>query len=407
MAKEGQDRVPSAAGSGRSFKRALEVLRVSLQLGLTSFGGPVAHLAYFHREYVEKRRWLDERSYADLVALCQFLPGPASSQVGIGIGLYRAGIAGGFLAWLGFTLPSLLIMAAFAALMQGYSLAGAGWVHGLKLTAVAIVAHAVWGMGLKLTPDRTRMTIAALAAALTLLWPTPFSQVAAIVLAGLAGLLLYRGGITEGSVVMPLAIGRRTGALCLILFAACLMLFPLLRGWAGGSTGVQLLDGFYRSGSLVFGGGHVVLPLLEQETVAAGLVGQTDFIAGYGAAQAVPGPLFTFSAYLGYLSGGAWGAVLATAGIFLPAFLLVFGALPFWNHFKNNPYLQRALSGINAAVVGLLLAALYNPVWTSSVRGPGDFVLALILFVLLIFWKLPAVWAVLAGAAGGTLLSFI
>lgn len=407
MAKEGQDRVPPPNRNAWSFRGALEVLAVSFQLGLTSFGGPVAHLAYFHREYVERRRWLDERSYADLVALCQFLPGPASSQVGIGIGLYRAGVIGGLLAWLGFTLPSLLVMAAFAAMLQGYSLAGAGWIHGLKLTAVAIVAHAVWGMGLKLTPDHTRMTIAALAAALTLLWPSPFSQVSAIVLAGLAGLLLYRGSITEGSGVMPLAIGRRTGAFCLVLFAAGFILFPLLRGWAGDSTGAQLLDGFYRSGSLVFGGGHVVLPLLEQETVAAGLVSQTDFIAGYGAAQAVPGPLFTFSAYLGYLSGGVWGAVLATAGIFLPAFLLVFGALPFWNHLKTNPYLQRALAGINAAVVGLLLAALYNPVWTSSVRSSGDFVVALILFVLLTFWKLPAVWAVLAGAVGGTLLSFI
>ncbi|MGQ3480722.1 chromate transporter [Paenibacillus sp. TY11] len=381
----------------------LEVLGVSTKLGLTSFGGPVAHLGYFHNEYIRRRKWMDEQSYADLVALCQFLPGPASSQVGIGIGVVRAGLLGGLLAWIGFTLPSLLLLVAFAFLLQGYDIASAGWIHGLKIVAVAIVAHAILGMGHKLTPDRDRATIAVIAAVITLSWHTAYSQILIIVAAGVVGLWLYRKKRAEITSNLQIAVSRTFAVCSLVLFCALLVALPLVTsseevGW------LTLFDSFYRSGSLVFGGGHVVLPLLEREVVPTGWVSQEDFLAGYGATQAVPGPLFTFAGYLGAIAGGVPGAVVATLAIFLPAFLLVVGALPFWNGLRNNPKIQGALVGINAAVVGILMAALYDPLWTTAILKPMDFALAIILFMMLVFWKLPPWVVVLAGAAGGMLL---
>lgn len=383
-----------------------EVLRVSTKLGLTSFGGPIAHLGYFHDEYVRRRKWMDEKAYADLVALCQFLPGPASSQVGIGIGILRAGLWGGVMAWLGFTLPSVIVLVLFALLLQGFDIANAGWIHGLKIVAVAIVAQAVLGMGQKLTPDRSRVTIAVGAAALVLLWPTAYTQVLIIAAAGIIGLWLYKKGPNPGSQSLRMPVGKPFAIGCLVLFFGLLVALPLLRQtfdiqW------LALFDSFYRSGSLVFGGGHVVLPLLEREVVPTGWVSPENFLAGYGATQAVPGPLFTFAGYLGAMSGGITGAIVATLAIFLPAFLLVAGALPFWNGLRNSPRVQGALIGINAAVVGILLAAFYVPIWTTAVTAPVDFALALLLFILLVFWKLPPWVVVLAGALAGMIIGWI
>lgn len=382
------------------------MLRVSTKLGLTSFGGPIAHLGYFHDEYVRRRKWMDEKAYADLVALCQFLPGPASSQVGIGIGILRAGLWGGMMAWLGFTLPSVIVLVLFALLLQGFDIANAGWIHGLKIVAVAIVAQAVLGMGQKLTPDRSRVTIAVCAAALVLLWPTAYTQVLIIAAAGIIGLWLYKKGPDPGSQSLRMPVGKPFAIGCLVLFFGLLAALPLLRQtfdiqW------LALFDSFYRSGSLVFGGGHVVLPLLEREVVPTGWVSPEDFLAGYGAAQAVPGPLFTFAGYLGAMSGGITGAIVATVAIFLPAFLLVAGALPFWNGLRNSPRVQGALIGINAAVVGILLAAFYVPIWTTAITARVDFALALLLFILLVFWKLPPWVVVLAGALAGMIIGWI
>lgn len=391
------------ATTGRP-RSLMDVLAVSMKLGLTSFGGPVAHLGYFHNEYIRRRKWMDERSYADLVALCQFLPGPASSQVGIGIGVIRAGLLGGFMAWLGFTLPSVILLVLFAFLLQGYDIAGAGWIHGLKIVAVAIVAHAVLGMGQKLAADRIRATIMVAAAALVLLWTSALSQVAVLVLSGAAGLLLYRNRDNDPPQPgLAVPIRRRTAIVSLLLFFGLLAALPIMRSFQIFEW-VPLVDSFYRAGSLVFGGGHVVLPLLEREIVPAGWVGQEDFLAGYGAAQAVPGPLFTFAAYLGAMAGGIPGAALATIAIFLPAYLLIVGTLPFWSSVRQSVHVQGALKGINAAVVGILLAALYNPIWVSAINTSSDFVLALLLFSMLVFWKCPPWIVVIAGAAGGLLL---
>ncbi|MFC4306784.1 chromate efflux transporter [Cohnella boryungensis] len=385
-------------------KALLEVLTVSTKLGLTSFGGPIAHLGYFHDEYIRRRKWMDERSYAELVALCQLLPGPASSQVGIGIGVIRAGVLGGLAAWLGFTLPSVIALALFALLIQGSNMGGAGWIHGLKLVAVAIVAQAVLGMGRKLAPDRHRATIAILAASAALIWPSVFNQLLLILAAGLIGVLFFKQTEDREAANITVPVGRSFAIVCLSVFFGLLILLPLLRQWIA-VDGLSLFDSFYRSGSLVFGGGHVVLPLLERETVSAGWIGNADFLAGYGAAQAVPGPLFTFAAYLGAMTGGITGAIIATAAIFLPAFLLVLGALPYWNALRRSPKAQGAFIGVNAAVVGLLLAALYDPLWTTAILRPVDFALASILFVLLVFWKVPPWLVVLAGAAGGIIIS--
>lgn len=396
------DQLPAQSKRQPRLKALLEVIAVSFKLGLTSFGGPVAHLAYFHNEYVQHRKWLDERSYADLVALCQFLPGPASSQVGIGIGIVRAGLWGGLLAWLGFTLPSVLALLIFALLLQNGQIVDGGWLHGLKLVAVAIVAQAVLSMGQKLAPDRSRATIAILAAGTVLLWQTAFAQILVIVLASLAGLLLYRHAVNAEPISLQISVSRSLAVWCIALFFVLLAALPLVSQYAG-LDWLNLFDSFYRVGSLVFGGGHVVLPLLQQEVVAVGGISEQTFLAGYGATQAVPGPLFTISAYLGYFAQGFSGALLATLAIFLPSFLLVIGALPFWNALRSSAKVQAALAGINAAVVGILLAALYDPLWKTTIMAPIDFVFAAILFVMLVFWKLPSWVVVLAGAAGGLL----
>ncbi|MGO4975729.1 chromate transporter [Bacillus paralicheniformis] len=387
----------------RSLRSLLEILFVSTRLGLTSFGGPIAHLGYFHAEYVRKRKWMDEKNYADLVALCQFLPGPASSQVGIGIGVMRAGIIGGILAFIGFTLPSVIALVLFAMILQGFDIGTAGWIHGLKIVAVAVVAHAVLGMAQKLTPDKRRKAIALFALVATLLWQTAFTQVGVILLAAFAGYLIYKEQVETEDSVMRFPVSRRFAAVCLSLFFGLLILLPMLReltssGW------IAMFDSFYRSGSLVFGGGHVVLPLLEREFVPTGWLSEEAFLAGYGAAQAVPGPLFTFAAYLGAVISGWQGGLLATAAIFLPAFLLILGTLPFWDTLRRNPKVKGALMGVNAAVVGILISAFYHPIWTSSILAPVDFAFAAVLFSLLVYWKLPSWIIVAAGAAGGALM---
>lgn len=408
MAKEESQQVntnelaPDQRRSPSGWRALPEVLAVSTKLGLTSFGGPIAHLGYFHNEYVRKRRWLDEKSYADLVALCQFLPGPASSQVGIGIGVIRAGLLGGLAAWCGFTLPSVVALVGFALLMKGMDIGQAGWIHGLKLVAVAIVAQAVLGMGQKLASDKKRATLAVVAASVALLWQSVLSQVLIIAAAALAGLWMYRKSSAENAPLLEVPIRRSVAYACLAAFFGLLIALPLFQRLYP-SEGLALIDSFYRSGSLVFGGGHVVLPLLEQEVVPAGWVGEEDFLAGYGAAQAVPGPLFTFASYLGAMAGGITGASIATLAIFLPAFLLVVGALPFWISLRSSARVQGALVGVNAAVVGILLAALYNPLWTTAIISAADFALAALLFVLLVFWKAPPWMVVVLGAVGGLL----
>ncbi|ARK21979.1 chromate efflux transporter [Sporosarcina ureae] len=387
-----------------STKRLVELFIVSLKLGLTSFGGPTAHLGYFHEEYVRKRKWMDEKGYADLVALAQFLPGPASSQVGIGIGVARAGVVGGFISFLGFTMPSVVALILFATLLAGSDISDAGWLHGLKIVAVAIVAHAVLGMAKNLTPDIKRKAIALLALVVTLLWQAAFTQVGVIIVAGLVGLWLFKAQDSSDASSSKFLVSKKTGVICLTLFFTLLGMLPLLRELTG-SYWIALFDSFYRSGALVFGGGHVVLPLLEQELVPAGWIGNESFLAGYGATQAVPGPLFTFAAYLGAVMNGWQGGLFATVAIFLPAFLLIVGALPFWDVLRNHPKIKGAVMGVNAAVIGILLSALYNPIWTSSILRAEDFALAAVLFSMLTFWKMPPWIVVLAGAVGGALLS--
>ncbi|WP_026286252.1 chromate efflux transporter [Salsuginibacillus kocurii] len=380
-----------------------EILKVSTRLGFTSFGGPVAHLGYFHDEYVKRRKWLDEQSYADLVALSQFLPGPASSQVGIGIGVMRGGISGGLLSFLGFTLPSILLLMIFAFMFQTTNVAGAGWIDGLKLVAVAVVAHAIVGMGKKLAPDKERATISFVTLMILLVWQTVYSQVLLIALAALVGLWLYRktAETEDSSFIVPLT--RRFGAICLGLFGALLGLLPLLRA-VFDVYFLELFDSFYRAGALVFGGGHVVLPLLEREMVPAGFTTAEEFLAGYGAAQAVPGPLFTFASYLGVIADGWVGGVVATVAIFLPAFLLILGALPFWSEMRRYPNMQAALFGVNACVVGILAAAFYNPILTSAVTTGLEAAIAVGLFGLLAYWKMPAWGVVIVGLLSGILL---
>ncbi len=401
---EESDTTVSPAGRGSVF----EVLVASLRLGLTSFGGPIAHLGYFRDEYVVRRNWIDEQSYADLVALCQFLPGPASSQVGIGLGIIRAGLLGGIAAWLGFTLPSAIALMLFAFGVQSVNVADAGWLHGLKVVAVAVVAQAVWGMARSLCPDRERATIAILAAIVVLAFPTAAGQVLTIAVAGLIGWRLLPTTVAPTSHSVRVPLSRRAGIVAWVLFFGLLIGLPLLR-LAGPSQGLALFDSFYRVGSLVFGGGHVVLPLLAAEVVPTGWVTNEEFIAGYGAAQAVPGPLFTFAAYLGTVMqqppNGLAGGALALVAIFSPSFLLVVGALPFWDTVRAHPSFQAALRGINAAVVGLLAAALYNPVWTSAIMGTADFALGIAAFGLLMFWKLPPWLVVILTALGGAAIA--
>ncbi|MQA00728.1 MAG: chromate efflux transporter [Dehalococcoidia bacterium] len=386
---------------------ALEVLRVSTKLGLTSFGGPIAHLGYFHTEYVERRRWLSEAVYADLVALCQFLPGPASSQVGIAIGMLRAGLLGGVVAWLGFTLPSAIALVLFGLGLQAFDIADAGWLHGLKVVAVAVVAQAMWGMARNLAPDRPRATIAIVAAIVVVGWQTAISQIGVIAIAGVVGWRLFNvDDLADGGDRLHVPVPRWLLGLAWVLFFGLLIALPITRQFVEAQA-LALFDSFYRVGSLVFGGGHVVLPLIQAEVVPE-WVSREDFIAGYGAAQAVPGPLFTFAAYLGAVSGPApngWlGAGIALVAIFAPSFLLVAGTLPLWDVLRRRGAFQAALRGINAAVVGILAAALYDPVFTSAVFEPKDFALALAAFGLLQVWRLPPWLVVVATAAGGQAL---
>lgn len=388
------------------FKSLLEILFVSSRLGLTSFGGPVAHLGYFHNEYILRRKWMDEKSYADLVALCQFLPGPASSQVGIGIGVMRAGVLGGIISFIGFTLPSVLALIIFALILQGLNIGDAGWIHGLKIVAVAVVAHAILGMAKNLTPDLKRKAIALFALVGTLLWQTAFTQVGVIILSAIIGFLLYRQHADNNDENIKFPISKGFAVICLILFFGLLFLLPILREVTS-LNWIAMFDSFYRSGSLVFGGGHVVLPLLEREFVPTGWLSKDEFLAGYGAAQAVPGPLFTFAAYLGAVMNGWQGGLLATIAIFLPAFLLILGALPFWDSLRRNPKIKGALMGVNAAVVGILIAAFYQPIWTSSILAPIDFAFAAILFSMLVYWKLPPWVIVVTGAIGGSLMTYL
>jgi chromate transporter len=382
----------------------LAVLVAFLKLGVTSFGGPVAHLGFFRTEFVARRKWLDEAAFADIVALCQILPGPASSQVGIALGLRRAGFAGALAAWIGFTLPSALAMVALAYGIGDVGTAAAPWLHGLRVTAVAVVALALWSMARNLAPDAPRATIAVAAAALALAIPSAMGQVTAILLGGLAGWAILGKEGEAPAKGEPHRHGRRLGGLALLLFAVLLLGLPAMAA-SSGSQALRLVDSFYRTGSLVFGGGHVVLPLLRAEVVPAGWISDNTFLAGYGLAQAVPGPLFSFAAYLGAAMGpepnGWQGALLCLAAIYLPSFLLVIGVLPFWETLRGMGPTQAALRGVNAAVVGLLLAALYSPGWTTAIRGPADFALGLVAFLLLALWKLPPWLVVILGAVGG------
>jgi chromate transporter len=391
---------------------AREVLAVFLKLGLTCFGGPIAHLGYFRREFVERRRWLDDETFTDLVGLCQFLPGPASSQVGFSIGLLRAGWLGGLAAWLGFTLPSVLLLLGFAAIAPSLGGAvGSGSIHGLKLVAVAVVAHAVLDMARRLCPDRRRAAIALIAIAALSILTTVYAQLIVIALGAVLGLALCQTTVSSDTSRVPphsqeICVSRTVGAVALTLFCVLLLGLPALVGLDAGQT-VKVFEAFYRSGALGFGGGHVVLPLLQQQTVATGWISPNDFLAGYGAAQAVPGPLFTFAAFLGWMMAEApnhWtGAFLATAGIFLPGLLLVLAALPYWQALRAHPSMAALLAGVNATVVGLLATALYSPVWTSAVLSELDFAIAALGFFLLTRWKVPPLAVVmlclLAGVA--------
>ncbi|MBM7620879.1 chromate transporter [Bacillus tianshenii] len=388
------------------LKSLLEILIVSTRLGLTSFGGPVAHLGYFHTEYVRRRKWMDEKSYADLVALCQFLPGPASSQVGIGIGVMRAGVLGGIVSFIGFTLPSVLALIIFALVLNTMDIASAGWIHGLKIVAVAVVAHAIMGMAKNLTPDLQRKAIALFALVGTLLWQTAYSQVAVILISAFIGFLLFKQHAESDTDRIKFPISKSFAVVCLALFFGLLVLLPILRE-ATSLNWIAMFDSFYRSGSLVFGGGHVVLPLLEREFVPTGWISEEAFLAGYGAAQAVPGPLFTFAAYIGAVIDGWKGGLLATFAIFLPAFLLILGTLPFWDSLRRNVKVKAALMGVNAAVVGILISAFYFPIWTSSILEPIDFAFAAVLFSMLVYWKLPPWIIVVTGAIGGTWMTLL
>ena len=410
--RAGAGRAGRPRSDARSAGNAWEVFRIFLRLGLTSFGGPVAHLGYYRAEFVERRKWLDEAAYADIVALCQFLPGPASSQVGMSIGILRAGLPGAPAAWLGFTMPSAIAMILFGYGVTRFGdLSRAAWLHGLKIVAVAVVAQAVWGMARSLCPDKERATVAVGAAILALAVPSAAGQVGAIAAGGLVGwgLLASRTPVQPGA---PLAVHlpRAWSIVAAILFFGLLIGLPLLAA-ALPVQSIKLFDSFYRSGALVFGGGHVVLPLLQAEVVPSGWVSNDAFLAGYGAAQAVPGPLFTFAAYLGTVMRPApngWiGGLLCLVAIFLPSFLLLIGALPFWDALRRRPAVQSALRGVNAAVVGLLLAALYRPVWTSAIFGPADFALGIAAFLLLALWAVPPWLVVIFGAIAAAMVAVV
>jgi chromate transporter len=385
-----------------------EVLSAFLRLGMTSFGGPVAHLSYFRAEFVERRKWLDDEAYADIIALCQLLPGPASSQVGMILGMLRAGVAGAFAAWIGFTMPSALALIAFAYGLDALGdLSHAAWLHGLKIIAVAVVAQAVLGMARNLCPDRERATLAVGATLITLWLPSASGQLGVILAGGVIGWLFLPGADNGKSTLPVIPVSHATAISSLILFITLLLGLPFIAS-ATSNHSIELVSRFYRAGSLVFGGGHVVLPLLQQAVVPTGWIDNDAFLAGYGAAQAVPGPLFTFAAYLGAAMKAApngWtGGLICLVAIYLPSFLLLIGALPFWSLLRHRSEVRAALKGVNAVVVGLLLGALYTPVWTSSIFTAKDFGLATLAFLLLVFWKAPPLLMVILGAIGATAL---
>ncbi|WP_394175775.1 chromate efflux transporter [Guptibacillus hwajinpoensis] len=389
-----------------SLKTLIEIFLVSSRLGLTSFGGPVAHLAYFKEEYIDRRKWLDEKMYADIIALCQFLPGPASSQVGIAIGMLRGGMLGGVISWFGFTMPSILILVIFAMLYQTFSFGDGTFIHSLKIVAAAVVLHAIIGLGKKLTPDRTRIAIALSATLIMLLYPSAWMQLLIIAGAGLLGLKLFSNKTETNVKPFPVSISKKTGVFSLLTLGSLLIILPVINRFTDHSL-INLFDTFFRVGALVFGGGHVVLPMIEREIVPQGMLTADQFLAGYGMAQAVPGPLFTFASYLGTMLEGIMGAVVVTIAIFLPSFLLITAALPFLNELRERASFQKILIGVNASVVGILLAAFYDPVIKSSILAPEDFALAAILFALLSIWKLPAWMIVIVGVIGGYLLQWI
>lgn len=397
-------------GTRRMKKRGqsnlLTIFLTATKLGISSFGGPTAHLAYFHEEYVRRKKWLDEKSYADLLALSQFLPGPASSQVGIGIGFIRGGFIGSILSFLGFTLPSLLLMMGFAYLMTQFSAKDFGVMNGLKLVALAIVAQAILGMMKTLAPDLPRKAIVFFVTCFVLLFQSSGMNIVAMGLAALFGFILYPNQEIQKETESFLPIRKGLSILCLSLFFALLIILPLLSSFSS-SIYLTLFDRFYRAGALVFGGGHVVLPLLEQEFVQTNFISQESFLAGYSMAQAVPGPLFTFASYIGTVMKGWSGGLVASVAIFLPAFLLILGSLAFWDQLRRNPKISSALLGLNAGVVGLLLAAFFHPIWTSTMKGPLDLLVASLLFVMLNYFKLPAWLIVLSGAFIGFLRSVL
>jgi chromate transporter len=391
---------PAEAGSTAPRDGFAAILLVFLRLGLTSFGGPVAHIGYLREAFVARRAWMSERAYADLVALAQFMPGPASSQTGFAIGVMRGGLPGGLAAWLGFTMPSALVMLLAA---YGVDLAaggtGAGIVHGLKLVAVAVVAQAVWGMAGSLCPDRTRATLAIAGTIALLLLPSAWTQIGVIIAGGIVGLILLRGEAPANDATLGFTVPAAAGVGALALAVLLLVGLPFVA--IGGPQALALFEACYRAGALVFGGGHVVLPLLQTSFVPHWMDAST-FLAGYGVAQAVPGPLFTFAAFLGAAAtpfpNGVLGGLIALVAIFLPGLLLMYGMLPFWNGFRKQPLAQAMLRGVNAAVVGILLAALYDPIFTSAVKTPADFAIALAVVAALVLWKLPA-WAAVAATA--------
>lgn len=388
------------------FKNQIEIFWVATKLGLTSFGGPQAHLGYFHEEYVKKRKWLDEKSYADLMALAQFLPGPSSSQVGIGVGSARGGVLGGMMAFLGFTWPSALILALFAVFAQGLDTSTHTWLHGLRIVSLAVVLHAALGMATKLTPNNKTKAIALGALVTMLVWHTRITQVTILIVAGIIGLIFFRTPLHVEGKSTAFKVSKTFGAICLALFFILLLVIPVITQRANNQW-LTLFDPIFRSGALVFGGGHVVLPLLEAEFVPTGLMDGDVFLAGFGLTQAMPGPLFTFASYIGAVMHGMLGALVGIVGIFLPGILLLYGCLPFWDSLRRNAVIKRALIGLNAAVVGTLLAAFYNPIWTNSIFDPIDFALFAILYGMLSFWKLPPWIVVIAGAGGGLLIGMI
>jgi len=387
------------------FKNLAEIFWVATKLGLTSFGGPQAHLGYFHEEYVKKRKWLDEKSYADLMALAQFLPGPSSSQVGMGVGSARGGVLGGLAAFLGFTWPSALILALFAIFAGELDPDAHLWLNGLRIVSLAVVLHAALGMATKLTPDHKTKAIALGALVTMLIWQSRMTQVTILIVAGLIGFLFFKTPLHVEGKNTAFKVSKAFGATCLILFFLLLFAVPFL-AVTFDSWWLTLFDPIFRSGALVFGGGHVVLPLLEAEFVPTGLMSSDIFLAGFGLTQAMPGPLFTFASYIGAVMNGFLGALVGIVGIFLPGMLLLYGCLPFWDSLRRNAIIKRALVGLNAAVVGILLAAFYHPIWRNSIFNPADFALFAILFAMLSFWKLPP-WIVVLTGAGVALLPLI